>query len=249
MKHKTMACVAVLAAALAASAVLAAEDGAKWESGVNAGLNLTRGNSETMLINGGIKADRKGDANEVSLGAEGNYGETEVVRDGETVTEDNINNAKGYAKYRRLFDDRNYAYLNADILHDEIADIQYRAVVGPGLGRYLLKDDRQTLGVEAGVGYLFEEVSNTNDDYVVARVAQTYSLQVSQGAKIWESVEYLPRVDDMEQYLINAELGAEAAMTEKVSLRVVVQEKYNSEPAAGKEYNDLTVIAGASYKL
>ena len=34
------------------------------------------------------------------------------------------------------------------------------------------------------------------------------------------------------------------AMTTKVSLRVVLQDKYNSEPGAGKDQNDLTLIAG-----
>lgn len=222
---------------------------AAWETTVSGGLNLNRGNSENMLLNGTIKADRKGDANEVGLGVEANYGETQVERDGQEVDETNIDNTKAFAKYRRLLDERNYLYLNGDANRDDIADIQYRVTIGPGLGRYFIKNDKITLSAEAGPGYLFEKVADVEDDYAILRAAERCEVKLSEGAKVWESVEYLPRIDDFDQYLINAELGAEAAMTATLSLRVVLQDKYNSTPAPGKDENDLSLIAGVTWKL
>ncbi|OQA28773.1 MAG: hypothetical protein BWY59_00675 [Verrucomicrobia bacterium ADurb.Bin345] len=238
---------AILSAALVAQAEEGA--GAKWENRINGGLNLTRGNSKNMLLNAGAASERKGDANEVSLGAEINYGETEVKKDGEEYDETNVDNAKAFAKYRRLLDERNYVYLNGDVGRDEMADIRYRAIVGPGVGRYFLKGDKHTLSAELGAGYVFEDVGGVEDDYAAARVAQAYELKLGDGTRFWESVEYLPRVDDMSQYLLNAEIGAEAAMTAKLSLRVVLQNKYNSEPAPDRDSNDLTLTAGVAYKL
>ena len=43
--------------------------------------------------------------------------------------------------------------------------------------------------------------------------------------------------------------SVEAAMTERISLRVVVQDKYNSDPAEGKEYNDVSLLAGIGLSL
>ena len=42
-------------------------------------------------------------------------------------------------------------------------------------------------------------------------------------------------------------LGANA--TDGVSLRVLVKDSYDSEPAAGREKNDLSVIAGLGVRL
>lgn len=241
-----VACGIMLATAMF---VQAEEAGAVWETQIYGGLNLARGNTKNMLLNAGIKSERKGDPNEFSLGGDINYGETEVEKDGEKTDETNVDNAKAYAKYRRLFMERNFGYLNGDVSRDNIADIRYRAIAGPGLGRYFIRNDKQWLSAELGAAYLVEEVAGTEDDYVTARAAQGYEIKLGEGSRVWESVEYLPRVDNMSQYLLNAEVGAEAAMTAKISLRVVLQNKYNSEPAPDKKSNDLTLTAGVTYKL
>jgi putative salt-induced outer membrane protein YdiY len=43
--------------------------------------------------------------------------------------------------------------------------------------------------------------------------------------------------------------GVEAAMSERLGLRVVLQDAYQSIPADGKERNDLTLVSGLSLAL
>jgi hypothetical protein len=83
----------------------------------------------------------------------------------------------------------------------------------------------------------------------------------SDKAKIWQSAEYLPKANDFGDYLLSAEVGAEAAMNSRVSLRIVLQDKYDSTPAivladkndsasgSALNANDLTLIAGVAIKL
>lgn len=69
-------------------------------------------------------------------------------------------------------------------------------------------------------------------------------------ARAWESVSYVPQVDKwMDNYVITAEAGIDTAITKQWSLRVVFQDIYTSEPAAGTEYNELRLIAGTAYKF
>lgn len=234
----------------AGNALAAGEAKDAWETSVAVGANITRGNSETMLLNGSAVTERKGGVNECRFSVEGNYGETTVTQaDGTEDTQANVQNAKGAATYRRLFNERLYGALNADLSHDDIADIEYRLIVGPALGYYFIKSDRNTLSSEAGVNYIQDKVAGDEDNRYALRLAERSEHKIGATSKVWQSAEYLPTVDDFSQYLLNAELGAEAAMTTKVSLRVVLQDKYNSEPGAGKDQNDLTLIAGVSYKL
>ena len=224
-----------------------------WKTTVAAGANVTRGNSETMMYNGSVVSTFKQDKDEARVGAEANYGQTQVTQGSGTnaikKTDTNVNNARGFGEYRRLLSDRNYAYVNGEVLQDDIASIDYRFMVGPGLGRYFLMSDRQKLSGEAGVTYIQSKQAGATDDRVALRLAERYDLKVSATASVWESAEYLPSTKDFSQSLINGEIGAEAAMNAKLSLRVVMQDKYNSEPAPGKEQNDLAVIAGLTYKL
>ena len=222
-----------------------------WNTGLNAGLNLTRGNSKTLMLNGGVISEYKKSANEFRLAIQGAYGESAMTPSGgsNSTEQTTVQNARGVADYKRLFTERDYGYANGELMHDHIAGIDYRLIVGPGLGHYFLKSDLQTLSAEAGVAYVRQKLSGDVNNTVNMRLAQRYEIKPMAGSKLWESVEYLPAFNDFGNYFINFEVGAEAAMTERINLRVVLQDQFNSRPAPDKEKNDLQLIAGIGYKL
>ena len=107
-----------------------------WNSSLNAGLNLTRGNSKNLLANGSILSEYNKADNIFRLDIQGNYGENVVNKNSTNETEQtNVQNARGIAEYQRLFSERNYGYANASLSHDRIAGIDYRGIAGPGVGR------------------------------------------------------------------------------------------------------------------
>lgn len=212
-----------------------------WKSEINAGLSLTEGNSETLQANAGLATKKVAGDVEKSAGIQGNYGET-----GEETTAEN---AKAEAKLTKGLSESTFGYLSGDLLYDDVAQIDYRATVGPGLGKTLMKDDNAKLAAEVGVVYIFEEVAKVEDDKAALRVGETYERKLSETSKVWQKAEFLPAFEDFDDYLINAELGIEAAVAGDVSLRVLIQDRYDSTPAAGLDENDLAVIAGLSYKL
>ncbi len=224
-----------------------------WKTTVAAGANVTRGNSETMLLNGSAISVFKQDKNEARIGVEANYGETQQTQGSGTnatkTTENNLNNARAFGEYRRLLTERNYLYGNTELLTDEIAKIDYRWMIGPGVGRYFLMSPDRKLSAELGPSYIKEKLDGVTDDTVALRMAERFELKLSATASVWESVEYLPSIDDFARCLINAEAGIEAAISTRINLRVVLQDKFNSDPAPGKKKSDLVLIAGLSCKL
>jgi putative salt-induced outer membrane protein len=247
---RTLSYLVVLLSAAAISARAEVPAAPKWTTSVNLGLNMTRGNSKTTAMNGSVVSERKGNRHEFSLGLEGNYGQTEeTLADNTTEMKTTVRNSKGYAKYRYLFTERDYGYLNGELSQDKIADVTYRLIVGPGVGRYFIKSDRNTLGVEGGISYIKDKVNEVEDDRFALRMAEKYEWKISETAKIWQNVEYLPTLDDFDNYLVNGEVGVEAAINTKLSLRVVAQDHYNNRPAADKETNDFILTAGLGYKL
>src|SRR5205085_2238992 len=83
----------------------------------------------------------------------------------------------------------------------------------PGLGYYFIKSDRTSLRGEIGPSFIYENRGGVTHGYVALRLAERFEHKLSETAHLWESVEFLPQVDKFKNYLINAELGVEAALT------------------------------------
>jgi putative salt-induced outer membrane protein YdiY len=227
--------------AAAAAAAAAIPPKPKWETTAGVGVSLTDGNSDTLLFTGNALTLRKWDKGEFSAGIDGGYGESEG--------EQNVGYLKGFAQYNYLITDRWYAFGRVDGLNDSIADIDYRFVGSAGIGYYLIKNDRTTLSVEAGPGYVWEKVGDDERDYAIIRFGEKFTHKLSDRARIWQSFEYQPRIDDWSEYFMSGEIGVEADLTKKMALRVVFQDWYVSEPAPGLESNDLKLVAGINYKF
>ena len=216
-----------------------------WDVTASAGLTLTRGNSKTLLAVGSLLGTKKWEQNEVDLGVDGTYGET--TDKGETTK--NAESLHGFGQYNRLFTERFFGYLRVEGLHDAVADIKYRLQIGPGVGYYFIKTTNTTFRAEIGPGYVYEQDKTEHHSYMSLRIAERFDQKINAHAKIWEFAEYLPQVDRFSNYLINAEVGIETAITKKLSQKTYLQDSYHSEPAAGRLKNDLKLVAALSYKF
>lgn len=245
-----MAMVGGIWAGVAGAQDAAKGDTAGWESEVVAGVSLADGNTESTLATVGLATVNRHGANEYTAKADYTYGETTVQdAEGKSVDQKNVDNAKAQAQANHLFTARQYGYIQANGLYDDIADIAYRVIVGPGAGHYVVKAERTWLKLELGPSALLEEVGGEKDESMLLRAAQLFEHKTTAGARVWQSAEYLPQVDDFDVYLLNAEVGAESALTPSMNLRVVVLDRYDSQPAAEREYNDVSVTAGLVLKL
>lgn len=213
----------------------------QWETLASAGLTLTKGNSDTMLANLGVTTTKKWTANEIGLGASMTYGEVSGVQ--------NVNNYNGNAQYNRLFSERLYGGLKLNATKDDIANIDYRLTLSPLLGYYFLKEPATQLSAEVGPSYVIEKLGATSRSYAGLRLGERFEHKFSDRAKLWQTAEFIPQVDQFSQYLINVELGVDSTITKQVSLRAVLQDNYNSKPAVGRKANDLRLITGIAYKF
>jgi putative salt-induced outer membrane protein YdiY len=212
-----------------------------WESSVSVGLSLTKGNSDTLLTTAAFKTSKKTQENEYMFGMDGSYGENDSVKNNETL--------HGVGQYNHLFSDRFYGYFNLEGLHDGIADLQYRITLGPGVGYYFLKETNTTLAGELGPGMITQRLGGVDTTYATLRLAEHFEHKLNDSARVWERVEFLPQVNKLRNFLVNAEVGAEASLTKTFSLRVTLQDNFINQPAPGRKSNDVRLISGLVYKF
>jgi hypothetical protein len=248
----------IIAALLASSNILRAEDPKptdikppppkKWDTVITVGATLTRGNSKNFLASGGIATKRNWTNNEVLLGANAGYGETTIEDEGKEKDKRTDSYIKGYGQYNHLFSPRLYAGARITGDHDDNAELAYRATISPLAGYYFLKETNTFLAAELGPSYVREKFFHEDiHDYLGLRIAERGEYNFHSGAKIWESVEYIPKVQEMQNYLVTAEAGISAPISKGFSVSLVLQDSYKSRPATGKLKNDLKLIAGLNY--
>ena len=235
----------LIAAALSLAATIASATPSAtnvWETTLSLGLSSSDGNTKSQLFNGSWLSEYMDEAgDDVRIGLDALNGETDSKKSADSV--------KGFVDYKYSLSDRWYGLVDISALYDSVADISYRVIGTPGVGYYLLKDSKATLSLDLGPSYVMEKVGGEKNDYAAARASERYERKLSATAKCWQSLEYIPQIDDFDNYLVNGEIGVEAALTTKFNVRLVFKDQYDNVPAEGRVRNDTQVIAALAVKI
>ena len=202
-----------------------------WRGRLELGLDTAQGNTETLRTHGSISGSKETEANAYFLKVAGRYGESDAVRDTE--------NAEAEAKFQHRLSERMYAAVDGNVLHDPVADLSYRARGSLSLGRHFVRTGRTVLSAELGPGYVAEKKGGEEEGFVAGRAAQVLEFLVTDSLQIWQSIEFVQNLEDSRVYFVNTKVGLETVLLANLSLRFSVEDRFDSQPAEGKESNDL----------
>ena len=220
----------------------------RWSGAVTATGLATRGNSDSESVRISIDALRKGDKNTLTLAAAYALGQSENTTTGEKTT--NIDNWFTQAKLDYAFNEKWYNYALLRVEEDRIAHLDLRVSPGLGVGyRYLNKPDSH-LNLEGGVNYVWQRFENDGtNEHVALRMAYHYDKKLNDKVSLVHNVEYLPSVEAIDDFNINADLGIRAQLTTNLFSEFKVEWRYDSSPAPGAEDNDFRYTVGVGWKF
>jgi len=231
---------------VAGSTLAFAEDPKGWQTTANINASVAKGNSDTLLVGAAIKTLKKWDKNEVALGADTTYGNNRDINTGNRTT--TAQNYGAFAQYNRLVTERWYFAALVDGRQDRIAGIDYRLSLAPSAGYYIIKNDTFTLSGEVGPGFIFEQLKGAGSaNYISLRVAENFRWKINERASLAQKAEFLPKVDELDNYVFNFDMTLSSKITEKLSVNITFQDFYRSVPAVGRKENDLRLLAGLGY--
>jgi putative salt-induced outer membrane protein YdiY len=218
------------------------DDQQEWTSSFDLGASFTSGNSENLFVTASLTLDKEfGDHNEFFANITYAYGEDNDA----TTTEEVLLTAS----WKKLFDPKNYTGLRLDGRHDDLADINYRLGLSALIGHYFVRGDDTQFSVEAGLGYTWEEQGGLNTSFVNSYFGERYELWVTDYTRIFQSIAFFGPVDDFSDYRLIGELGLETYLSQDLSFKVFLQDKFENAPAMLREQNDVKVVSGISYKF
>ncbi len=236
MKWKNSA-LAVLSCAVVSTQIHAAD----WDGSADFGGTYLSGNSDLLSLYGGIEGIRTGDGDELILGLEGVYQESAGNKDSEWV--------RGYSQYNKEIGGGWYYGLFSELLHDDVADLDYRLTVNPVLGYYVFKTDRASLALEGGPAFVTERQAGNRNSYLALRFAERFEYKFTEDTRFWQSLEYLPEAGDFGNYVLFGEAGIETMISDNWSVKTFVQNRYDNQPEGGLERNDFGWYVALSYNL
>lgn len=200
------------------------------------GFHHKQGNSDDLGTNvEGKRVDLFDDSELITKGAF-SYSESDDQKKTEKAKIDSV--------YSIPVSERLYVAFGVEWSYDDIADVHYRTIVGPpSLGYRVYTTEKATLIGELGGGYLWEDVGGVKSDAPVIQLSEKAELKLSDTAKTWQSVEYLPEAEDFDIYLLNAEAGIQSSINTHLALKLVAKNTFDSQPADDRQRNDVQTHA------
>ena len=217
------------------------EEKNQWVSAVDLGLSLSKGNTDNLLLRFGLQTEKKDGPDAYFASASYKYGEEDAE-----ATQDEI---LGKATWKHAYSGKNFLGLRMDARRDSFADIDYRFSAGVTYGYYWVDTETTTFTTELGLGITTEDKGLGNTTYLNGLFDQHFEHKINENAKFYQDLSFAPRLDHLDDYRIEFEMGLETKITETIVFKVSFEDRYESLPAVGKEKNDIKFITGLSYKF
>ena len=231
-----------------------AESPDTWSASLSLGFDMNSGNTNTINSNAQFQATKKLGRDQFKFILQGSYGEAEITEtgnDGTTNTIDAVTDqqAMAFAMYdKRTGSYTVYPFIQLD--HNEMTQIELRLMTGVGAGYYFIENEQTEFSVVAGPAFIREDMTtDETDDYGVLFFAISHSLSLSERSRISEYFEILPRMDDPGDYRLKATASIETDIWKNISLKFSVTDKYDAEPPAGVDENDLSLSTSLVFTL
>jgi len=232
----------LISGALLAFGSLATAADSPWSQSLSLGLNLARGNTDSTSLAGSYDGKRAYTDASWTLKANGAFAEDKGKK--------STDNYGAESKFRRTLSGKIFWYVNGSYESDNIANLDHRITVGPGLGYQFYKSEVTSYDVEAGLGYNREKYQPTPaDDSLGFRLAHNFERNLSSSAKAWHNASITGPTDDTDKYVLKAEMGVQSQLAGNLSLKTVLRDTHSNAPVFGNKKNDITLSTFLVYSF
>jgi putative salt-induced outer membrane protein YdiY len=219
------------------------EPAVRLKGRVNAGLNVSRGNTERESYHGDAEFVARTEKNRYTLGLEYNREQSE-----DEVTE---NNYLGYAKYDHFFSDKWYSYVNTLFERDEFRDLNLRSTAGLGAGYQFIESELTNLSLETGVSYVNSDYDQDEDESTTTGrwAVNLDRFLLDSLLQFFHFHEGYVGFEDTETFFIRSRTGFRLPLRYGFTATAQVNYDWDNSPAAGDENDDIKYIFSLGYQF
>jgi putative salt-induced outer membrane protein len=213
-----------------------------WNGGLDAGLELTRGNSKTRNFRFAFGAVRKVSREALTLYAESLYSTDDVAGARPHVTA-NVN--RGGARFDHDFISRLFVFANTDFMSDGLQDLSLRSVVGGGIGYRIINRDNATLKVLGGANFTRENYVEVQRNLAAGQVGEELVLKLGKSTALLQNLAFFPDLTGSgSNYRTNFSLSTVTKIAKWLGWQNNFSDIYVTNPPPGKKQNELVFTSG-----
>lgn len=220
-----------------------------WRYALGAGASLTGGNTRSSSFN------FTGDAVQVTEDAKwALHMQSLYSRNNGNVTADNFG---GNVQRDKDFTPEWFGYGRGDYLRDKPANLTYRASASSGIGRHLIRDDRDTFDLSTGLAYTVDRYLQPVD--VAGGPRDTYSrvewvITELSTHRVTPTTSLRQRLDFATDVRgggnrANFDSGIAVSITSSLNLTASFVMRYNGDPGVGVKKVDTFLVTGVALKI
>jgi len=217
-----------------------------WAGGVNFGLALARGNSQSLSVSTGVNLARATTTDKVTLYTTTVYTKDDILN---SVT---ANAVQGGIRYDHNLTKKMFAYVAADFQHDALQMLDIRSILSGGLGWHAINSPRTVLDILGGGSWTHESYSSGLVNNIFSpSVGEDLTVKVTANTVLTESVFFFPYVTGglLGDYHMAFDSGLSTKINKWLSWQTTVSDHYITNPLPGTKGNDLLLSTGLGISL
>jgi putative salt-induced outer membrane protein len=222
----------------------------QWRHALGLGLSYASGNSESTTLTLNADGVRQTEYDKWTY-----YGKALRAESDDETTGDQIGLG---TRYERDINARVFGFGQADYLRDRPANLSRRTSVGGGFGYHVFKTDRLTWDVFSGVGYTHDRYIEPTDvggatrgtwGYAELLFGEESNHKISDTANFRQRFVIYPNMSESGEFRAQLDAGLSVSINDRMSLTATLTYRYNSDPGAGFEKDDVLFVTGISAKI
>ena len=211
-----------------------------WDGSANLGFSFTSGNTKSATFTAGVRAEKSSDSDKWTTYMNSLWNRNRVGLVDVTTS----NAVWGGLRYDRNITKKVFAFGSFDFERDRPQLLNFRSVIGAGLGYHAIKNDRTELDVFAGAAWNKTWFVGANPSTAEVLVGNTLKHKFNDKVKFQQGFTLYPNLTNGGEYRFVFDSTFSADVTKRIGWFVTVADRYNSLPRLGIQKNDFLFATG-----
>lgn len=225
-----------------------------WAGGLNIGLALARGNSDTTTFNTAFTGDRKTLSDEFKLSVSSIYARSGTSTTGTPggVTADEI---LGAVAYDRNIGKRVFVFASGAFTHDALEDLDLQGIYSGGIGWHVINTPKTTFDLNLGMNYTRATYSSgasatmaavsVDRNFPGVTAGEAFMHKFGANTIFTETFDIYPTLNEISQYSFALNTSVVTKIRKWLGWQTTLTDNYVANPPiAGTVPNDVVLSTG-----
>jgi putative salt-induced outer membrane protein YdiY len=216
-----------------------------WDGAANVGFSFTSGNSKTSTFTAGVRAEKSSIKDKWTVYANSLWNRNKVGSTNVTTS----NAIWGGLRYDRNITKKLFIFGSYDFERDRPQKVNFRSVLGAGLGYHAIKNEKTELDLFGGAAWNNTWYIGPNKSSAELLVGNSLKHKFNDRVKIQQGFVLYPNLTDGGEYRFIFDSTLTADVTKRIGWFVTIGDRFNSLPLTGVEKNDFLFATGLKWSF